>query len=81
MLPKVLCPDFGFETCVMSNAGKHATVKGVDEANKALRKLHSKIVRLKFPNLGNPSKVQAVAYFDDMYATLPKGALIVSLLE
>ena len=65
----------------MSNAGKHATVKGVDEANKALRKLQSKTVQLKFPNLGNSSKVQAVAYSDDMYATLPKGALIVFLLE
>ena len=33
------CPDLGFETCVMSNVGKHTTVKGADEANKALRKL------------------------------------------
>ena len=32
-------PDFGFETYVMSNVGKHATVKDVDEAHKALRKL------------------------------------------
>ena len=49
-------PDLGFETCVMSNVGKHATVKDVDEANKALRKLQSKTVHLKFPNLGKPPK-------------------------
>ena len=28
-------PDLGFETCVVSNVGKHATVKDTDEANKA----------------------------------------------
>ena len=50
-------PDAGFETCVMNNVGKHATVKDVNEANKALRKLESKIVHFKFPNLGNSSKV------------------------
>ena len=78
-------PDLGFETCVMSNVGKHATVKDVDEANKALRKLQSKTVHLKFPNLGNPSKVQAIAYSDATYASLPdgssQGALIIFLRE
>ena len=76
-------PDFGFEICIMSNVGKHATVKDVDEANKALRKLLSKTVHLKFPNLGNPSKAQTIAYFDATYASLPDGssqdALIVFL--
>ena len=64
-------PDLGFETCVMSNVDKHATVKDVDEANKALRKLQSKTIHLRFPNLGNPSKVQGVAYSDATYASLP----------
>ena len=75
--------DLGFETCVMSNVGKHITVKDVDEANKAFRKFQSKTVHLKFLNLGNPFKVQAIAYSDAMYATLPdgysQGALIVFL--
>ena len=55
----------------MSNVGKHATVKDVDEANKAFRKPQSKTVHLKFPNLGNPSKVQAIACSDATYASLP----------
>ena len=67
----------------MSNVGKHTTVKGIDKANKALRKLQRKIVHLKFPNLGNPSKVQAVAYSEATYASLPdgssQGAMIVFL--
>ena len=67
-------PDLGFETCVMNNVGK---------ANKALRKLQSKTIHLKFLNLGNPSKVQVIAYSDATYASLPngfsQGALIVFL--
>ena len=47
--------NLGFETCVMSNVSKHATVKDVNKANKALGKLQSKTVHLKFPNLGNTS--------------------------
>ena len=70
----VACPDFDFETCVMNNAGKHTTVKDVDEANKALRKLQSKTVHLKFSNLGNPSKVQSIAYSDATYTSLPDGS-------
>ena len=32
-------PDLSFETCIMSNAGKHSTVKTIHEANKTVRKL------------------------------------------
>ena len=32
----------------MSNVSKHATLKDVDEANKALRTLQSKTVHFKF---------------------------------
>ena len=78
------CPDLCFENCVMSNVGKHATVKDVDEASKALRKRQSNTVHLKFPKLGNLSKVQAIAYSVATHASLPdgssQGALIVFLL-
>ena len=67
----LLKPELGFETCVMRNLVKHAAVKDVDKANKTLRKLHSKTVHLKFPNLGNPSKVQAIAYSDATDASAP----------
>ena len=36
------CPDLSFESCIMSNAGKHPTVKIIQEANKAVRKLKAK---------------------------------------
>ena len=57
-------PDLSFQTCIMSNAGKHPTVKTIHEANKAVRKLKSKRVDLKFPNLGNPSKLKVISYSD-----------------
>ena len=50
-------PDLSFETCIISNAGKHPTVKAIHQANKTVRKLKSKRVDLKFVNLGNPSKL------------------------
>ena len=37
-------------------------VKMLQEANKALLKLQSMLVKLKFPNLGNPHKLQVVGY-------------------
>ena len=67
----------------MSNAGKHPTVKTIHEANKAVRKLKSKRVDLKFPNLGNPSKLKVISYSDVTYASLAdgsfQGAIIVLL--
>ena len=42
-------PDLSFETCIMSNDGKHPTVKTIHEANKAVRKLKSKRIYLN-PN-------------------------------
>ena len=65
------CPDLGFKTCVMSNVGKHATVRDVDETNKALRKLQSKTVHLKFPNLRNLSVVQALMLRMPAYQMAP----------
>ena len=67
-------PDLSFETCIMSNAGKHPTVKTIHEANKALRKLKSKRVDLKFPNLANLSKLNVISYFDATYASLANGS-------
>ena len=54
----------GFETCIMSNMGKNLTVKMLQETNKVLLKLWSMPVKLKFPNLGNPHKLQVVGYAD-----------------
>ena len=67
-------PDLSFETCVMSNAGKHPTVETIHEANKAVRKLKSKRVDLKFPNLGDPNKLKVISYSDATYASLADGS-------
>ena len=67
-------PDLSFETCIMSNAGNHLTVKTIHEANKAVRKLKPKRVDLRFPNLGNPSKLKVISYSDATYASLADGS-------
>ena len=41
-----------------------------DGANKAVRKLKSKQVDLKFPNLENPRKLKVISYSDATYASL-----------
>ena len=54
----------------MSNMGKNPTVKMPQEANKALLKLRSLPVKLKFSNLGNPHKLQVVGNSDATYTSL-----------
>ena len=63
-------PDLSFETYIMSSAGKHPTVQTIHEAIKAVKKLKSKRVDLKFPNLGNPSKQEVIIYLDATHASL-----------
>ena len=67
-------PDLSFETCVMSNMGKHPTVKMVNEANKAVKKLKSKSVSISFPNLGKPEDIEIQVYSDATHASLSDGA-------
>ena len=67
-------PDLGFETCVMSNTGKHPNIKMIHEANKAVTKLKSKNLSLNFPNLGDPNKLKVIAYSDATYASLEGGS-------
>ena len=67
-------PDLSYETCVMSNMGKHPTVMKVHEANKALAKLKSKNVCIKFPHLGDPRKLSVLSYSDATYASLADGS-------
>ena len=45
-------PDVSYETCVMSNTGKHPSVKMLHDANKALIKLKFAKVILKILHLG-----------------------------
>ena len=67
-------PDVSYETCVMSNTGKHPSVKMLHDANKALIKLKSTKVSLKIPHLGTPEDLRIVAYSDATYASLEDGS-------
>lgn len=67
-------PDVSFETCAMSNTGKSPTVKMLFEANKAVTKLNSKKVEIKFPNLGSPRDLKILAFPDATYGSLEDGS-------
>ena len=67
-------PDVSYETCVMSNTGKHPSVKMLHDANKALTKLKSKKVNLRFPMLGRPENLKVIAYSDASHNSLPDGS-------
>ena len=62
-----------FQGCMLSNYGKSGTVKSLVEANKAIRTLKSKEVRLMFPGLGRPDQLKVVAYGDGSHNSLPNG--------
>ena len=66
-------PDMSFLTCQVSNYGKDPTVRKLVNANKAIKKLHSEKVVLRFPKL-NVHKLQVLCYADAAHANLPTGA-------
>ena len=55
-------PDLSFETCMMSNTGKHPKVSMLFEANKALSKLKKDRIKLKFPFLGDSRKLSVSVF-------------------
>ena len=63
-----------YETCVMSNAGKQSPKKLLSDANKAVKKLKSNSVKVKFPYLGRPEKLKIVVFSDATYGSLSDGA-------
>ena len=67
-------PDISFETCMMSNTGKHPKVAMLLEANKALSKLKKDRVKLKFPSLGDYRKLSASVFSDATYNSMKDGS-------
>ena len=67
-------PDVSFETCMMSNTGKHPKVNMLLEANKALSKLKKDRVKLKFPSLGDFRNLSVSVYSDATYASMDDGS-------
>ena len=67
-------PDLSFETCMMSNTGKHPKVSMMFDANKALAKLKKDRVKLKFPFLGDSRKLSVSVFSDATYASMEDGS-------
>ena len=61
-------PDVSYETCMMGNMGKNPTMDMIHNANKAMVKLKSKKVEIKFPQLGRPERLRVIAYSDTTYS-------------
>ncbi len=66
-------PDGAFDGCYISNYGE-PKVKGLIEANKAVRKLKTDQLKIVYPDLGEPENMKVVVYGDGSHASLPSGA-------
>ena len=67
-------PDLSYETCIMSNTGKKPTISMIHDANKALTKLKSKKIQIKFPMLGKPENLKVISHSDASHNSLPDGS-------
>ena len=66
-------PDVAYESCVLSNSGKDATVQNLLDANCAVRHLKAADLKIQYPGLGNVNNIQILAYGDATHASLPTG--------
>ena len=66
-------PDMAFQTCQVTNAGSHPTVKTLLETNKAIRKMRNEQLEILYPPLGDSEKVEVVVYSDGSHDVLPNG--------
>ena len=67
-------PDISYETCVMSNQGRHPTVKMIRDANKAVTKLKKRNVSICFKKIGKPTQMKVKVYSDATHASLQDGS-------
>ena len=67
-------PDLSFETCILTNVAKCSKVKTIHDANKAVTKLKSSTVHMKFPSIGSIDDMKIKAYSDATYASLGDGS-------
>ena len=67
-------PDMSFESCVMVNAGKNATVKNLVEANKAVRRLKRDNLSIKYCGIANGKDVELLCYADATHASFEDGS-------
>lgn len=67
-------PDLSYDVCAMSNTGKSPKVKMIKDANRALKKMKNNSLSLHFPCLGDPKRLEVLAFSDATYASLPDGS-------
>ena len=67
-------PDMSFSACELSTHVKNATVADVKKANKQLKHLQSRTVRLRISDVGDLSAARLVVFSDASHANLPQGA-------
>ena len=53
-------PHASLDSCRISNYEKNPKVKNLPEANKAVRKSQSSILRLFYPDIGNPEYLKVI---------------------
>ena len=67
------CPDMSYHTCEVSTSVKDAKIIDLKNASKAIRKLKSSEVTLKFHNLGDLEKSSIVCFSDAAFTNLKNG--------
>ena len=67
-------PDMAFEVCIMCNTGKSPTMKKILEANKAVSKMKSRNLQLRFGAIEDVKKIEILSYTDATHASLDQGA-------
>ena len=66
-------PDMAFQGCQISNAGNNATVKTLIDTNKAIRKMRTEQMEIRYPPLGQPKDIEVIVYADGSHGALPSG--------
>lgn len=67
-------PDVAFDSCQISNYGKHPTVQNLKEINKAIRKIKSKEVKITLTRVENIRTCEIICFTDATHASLKDGS-------
>ena len=77
--------DCAFDSCLVANSCKEATVQDIHVANKAIRKVRGQKVFLKYPSTLELSSCRIITFCDASYANLPdrgsQGSYVILLCD
>ena len=66
-------PDISFDVCELSSILEKAKIDDLLRANKVVKYLRSKVVKLQYPKLNNTSQVSIECYCDASFGNLERG--------